>query len=49
MIAAAATIMKHRLRIDKRSDRLRVTQPHKAGLSEDLPRTPNVVLFVREG
>jgi hypothetical protein len=49
MIAAAATFMEYRLRIDKRSDRLRVTAPHKAGLSEDQPRAPNVVLFVGEG
>jgi hypothetical protein len=46
MIAAAATIMEYRLRIDKRSDRLRVTAPHQAGLSGDQARTPNVVLFV---
>jgi hypothetical protein len=49
MIAAAATIMEYHLCIDKRSDRPRGTALHKAGLSEDLPRTPNVVLFVREG
>ena len=49
MIAAADTTMEYRLRIDKRSDRLRVTAPHKAGLSEDQPRAPNLVTVAGEG